>query len=471
MFEFVESVFLWIADRPLFALAAITLPWLLIAWLRRVYPSKIMMGLFALIAFLSIGITFQPALLGWVLIADAILLGIALLDLFSLSPQRKFSATRSALRVASQGKPHDVELSITNKARWQFNVVVRDDLAEEFLANPLEFRIALRAKNRSVVKYSFVPKERGKFEFAFVHLLLRSRLRLWNAFYRLPCRTEFHVYPDMKQLSEYAILARTNRLSLVGVRRTRKIGQDNEFERLRDYNQDDNYKHIDWHSTARRQKLTVRDFQANQSQRIVFLVDCGRMMTNLANGISLLDHSLNAMLMLSHVALSKGDSVGLICFSDTIHNYTPPRGGLKQMNRLLHASFDRHPQLVESRYDQAFLYLRTHCLKRSLVVLVSNVIDEVNAHQVHQYLGSLVGRHLPLGVLLRDHRLFHPLESDNLSGDQLYQAAAAAEIVGWRQQVIADLQHQGALMMDVYPEQLTARMVNQYLEIKARHLL
>ena len=90
----------------------------------------------------------------------------------------------------------------------------------------------------------------------------------------------------MKQLAEYAMLARTNRLSLMGVRRTRKIGQDNEFERLRDYTLDDNYKHIDWRTTARRSKLTVKDFQTNQSQRIIFLLDCGRMMTNEAAGLS-----------------------------------------------------------------------------------------------------------------------------------------------------------------------------------------
>ena len=76
-------------------------------------------------------------------------------------------------------------------------------------------------------------------------------------------------YPDMKQLAEYALLRRTNRLSLLGVRRTRRIGQDNEFERLRDYTPDDNYKHIDWRSTARRRKLTVKDFQTNQSQRLI----------------------------------------------------------------------------------------------------------------------------------------------------------------------------------------------------------
>src|SRR3984893_8644632 len=104
----------------------------------------------------------------------------------------------------------------------------------------------------------------------------------------------------MRQLREYALLARTNRLSLMGMRRARRIGQDNEFERLRDYTRDDNYKHIDWRSTARRSKLTVKDFQANQSQRLLFLIDCGRMMANEEGGLSLLHPSLHARPLLRY---------------------------------------------------------------------------------------------------------------------------------------------------------------------------
>jgi uncharacterized protein (DUF58 family) len=259
------------------------------------------------------------------------------------------------------------------------------------------------------------------------------------------------------------------------MRRSRKIGQDNEFERLRDYTQDDNYKHIDWRTTARRRKLTVRDFQANQSQRIVFMVDCGRMMTGEDGEISMLDHSLNAMLMLSYVALRQGDSAGLISFSDRIHNYTPAKNGVKHINRLLHASYDQQARYVESRYDDAFLYLRTHCLKRSLVILVTNVIDEINAHQIKQYMGTLTGRHLPLAVFLRDREMFSAVDefesTSHPSSSAIYQAAAASEVLTWRHQVIRDLRHQGVLALDLFPEQLTSELVNQYLEIKARHLL
>jgi uncharacterized protein (DUF58 family) len=266
-------------------------------------------------------------------------------------------------------------------------------------------------------------------------------------------------------------LARSDRLNLMGMRRTRRIGQDNEFERLRDYTLDDSYKHIDWRSTARRGKLTVKDFQANQSQRVIFLIDCGRMMTNTAGGISLLDHALNSALMLSYVALGKGDSVGLLCFADEIERYVPPRGGMNQMNRLLHASFDRFAHLVESRYDEAFVYLNAHCRKRTLVILITNVIDEVNSNQVSQYLSRLTGRHLPLLALLRDHRVFDAVHIASEDERGIYRAAAANEIVSWRRSVITDLESQGVLSLDVFPEQMTAPLVNRYLEIKARHLL
>jgi uncharacterized protein (DUF58 family) len=144
---------------------------------------------------------------------------------------------------------------------------------------------------------------------------------------------------------------------------------------------------------------------------------------------------------------------------------------MSQMNQLLHASFDRFPQLVESRYDEAFLYLATRCKRRALVILVSNVIDEVNSLQIQQYLSNLVGRHLPVGVLLRDHQLFDAADAPHVAGSDFYKAGAAAEIIAWRHQVLSDLEHSGVLALDVFPKDLTARLVNQYLQVKARHLL
>ncbi len=117
------------------------------------------------------------------------------------------------------------------------------------------------------------------------------------------------------------------------------------------------------------------------------------------------------------------------------------------------------------------MYLNTHCKKRSLVVLVSNVIDEVNAQQIESYLRNLVGRHLPLGVILRDRRLFDAADREPASDEQLFEAAAASDVLLWRHQVLKDLERHGVLALDVFPEDMTAPLVNSYLEIKARQLL
>ncbi len=427
-----------------------------------------------------------------ILLIDGLILGIVCLDLISVPRSKSFQAERTTQRIASLKKRHPVTLTVSNlmiKPRFSITdlflskkmrdslklpdtpIVVKDDLPQEFAAKPDQFSIELPPRTRRTLNYDLFASRRGAFEQNCVFVQTQSRFGLWKRILHLPVESRINVYPDMKQLAEFEMLARTNRLSLMGVRRTRRVGQDNDFERLRDYTLDDNYKHIDWRSTARRQKLTVRDFQTSQSQRLIFMIDCGRMMSSQAAGLSLLDHSLNAMLMLSYIALKRGDSVGLMCFSDRIHSFVPPRGGSRQMNHLLNASYDRFPDLVESRYGEAFMHLSKHCRKRSLVILVTNVIDEINASQVHQYLSTMVGRHLPMGVLLRDHELFRCADTNWRDDAGMYRTAAAAEIICWRHEVIKDLQHEGVLSLDVFPESMTAPMINRYLEVKARHLL
>jgi uncharacterized protein (DUF58 family) len=444
--------------------------WTLAHW-GRIYPARRLVYAALVPGVASLGLVASTEF-RWVVVAIDGLLGLTMVvDLLTLPRARDLSAERDTGRIVSLRKPHHVSLLISNHSPRPVPLEVRDGVPEELRADPSQFQLVLAGRSQATLRYAFRPTRRGAFSLSTVHLRVASRLGLWSRMLKCRTATSLHVYPDMQQLSQYALLARTNRLSLLGVRRTRRIGQDQDFERLRDYAIDDNYRHIDWRATARRQKLTVKDFQATQSQRIVFLVDCGRMMVNEAAGLSLLDHSLNAILMLSYVALRQNDAVGLICFSDEIHGFVPPRGGMGQMNRLLHACYDRFPRLVESRYDQAFRYVATHCRKRSLVVLMTNVIDEVNASQVDRYLSNLVGRHLPLGVLLRDRRLFAAADAEEQDDDALWRAAAAADILLWRRQVLADMQAKGVLALDVFPDEMTAPLVNRYLQVKARHLL
>lgn len=457
---------------PWTVLLSALIPLVLLMRLQRTFPTRRLATLSALPFVLALPLPWMP---DWWWLVSATAGGaiglVATADLLSLPRSDRVAVGRSMQRVASLGNRHPVELHIDNRGRSAIRMRIADDAPVGLQIEPASHAVQLMAGKRTAVTHFLIPQRRGAFELEFVFCLMLSRLGLWQRQQKFEAANQLHVYPDIKQIAEYALLARTNRLSQIGVRRTRKAGQDNDFERLRDYQQDDNYKHIDWRSTARRQKLTVRQFQTDQSQRVIFLLDCGRMMTNEHEQLSLLDYALNSVLMLSYVALDQGDSVGMISFSDRIHTYVPPASGKRQMNRLLHAGFDQFPQLVQSRFDEAFMYLSNHCRRRALVVLVTNVIDRVNADQIERYLHNLIGGHVPLLVLLRDHRLFEVADHPAPDPSIFYRSAAAGELLVWRDQVIRSMKARGALALDVFPDEMTSPLINQYLEVKARHML
>ena len=455
-------------NRPIIMLALMVLPLLMAARYLKLYPSNRTLY-FAAIPFLlsilmsrvSVDGSLLELIIWWfVIIVDVILLVVFSIDACASLMTRRaghFLCSRNIGGTGSLGKKYPVQLRVVYRGKLNCKIIIRDDLPPGFTVTPSQFKTKLRGQSNTEFEYEYVSDQRGKIDLHTVYLNVASPLGLWRSYHEIPTESSVNVYPDIQQISEYDLLARTNRLSLLGMRRSRSIGQDNEFERLRDYTQDDNFKHIDWRSTARRQKLTVRDFQANQSQQIIFMIDCGRMMTGTHGKTSTIDHAVNAMLMLSYIALRQGDSVGLITFSNEVHNFTPPKSGVKHINRLLHATFDQSANHVESRYDQAFLYLRNKCPKRSLVVTITNLIDEINSSQVKRYMSVLSGRHLPLAVLLRDHSMFDAVEEfedlpPERRDEKLYEAAAAASILTWRNQLINDLKHQGTLTMDVFPK-------------------
>ncbi|TWT75065.1 DUF58 domain-containing protein [Allorhodopirellula solitaria] len=489
----------WLSQLPWLLLILLSLPLVIAALATRVFPTRFWAGSLAIPIACSVLVVVSPDWLVIVALVDAMILIVSAVDyglLWRGSGGRRcvgIEVEREIPRTGSLGVAMDSILRIRNRTSMRLIGEFCDDLPEHFSAEPSSHSLDLRTGMETAAIGHLTAHRRGAFKLQWCYLRINSPLRLWQRQIRIAVRDRVNIYPDMKQLADYAMLARTNRLSLIGVRRTRRIGQDSDFERLRDYTRDDHYRHIDWRSTARRNKLTVRQFQSDQSQRLIFMLDCGRMMTNHRDGYSLLDHALNSALMMAYVALQQGDAVGMICFSDRVHAYIPPRGGASQMNRLLQAGFDQFPRMVESRYDLAFLHLSSRCKRRSLVTLMTNVIDEVNAEVVVDYLSNLGGTHLPLAVLLRDREMFDaadaphhaasvaraatpageapPRDIDTVDEFTMYRAAAAADILVWREEVLTGLRHRGVLVVDAFPDELTAPLVNQYLEVKAKHLL
>lgn len=416
-----------------------------------------------------------------VALMDLAVLCLALLDLTSLPTRKTFTIRREMSPVASRGERHPVLLSIENSQQRAHYITVRDDHLPGLTFEPAEFEQRLTGRSRLRLEYHVTPQRRGTLHFETIYLRVESRWKLWSRILRYPVPQELRVYPALKQISRYALYARRNQMSLLGVRRVRRVGFENEFERLRDYTPDDQFKFIDWRTSARRLKLTVRDFQSSQSQRVLFLLDCGRMMVSESAGQTMLDLAIDAALTLAYVALARNDQVGLLCFRDQVHRWIGPASGGRQLNRLVHALHDVEPEFVESQLDTACLHLQQHCRKRTLVILITNALDDRHADQIRSHFSNMVGQHLPLVVFLRDWELFRPLAGfPAISNDEIphevprsaiYEAAAAAEILRWRHQVLVQLRHSGVLSIDSFPEDLTAPLVNEYLRIKNRHLL
>lgn len=444
------------------------------------YPTRFVLVLLTLPGLLSLALLVDEQWFGLILLVDACCLGLITGDLVVAALRRpQLSAQCRMPQVWSHNRTDTLHFDLDHGNRLAKRVVVAADLPRSFRVadEGTDRNLDLPGRKRAAFDIRVVAGERGTFRLGRLHVAVRSRLGFWRRHLILGMDHDVHVYPNLKQLHEYAEWARTDRLNLIGIRRQRRLGGDTEFERLRDYQSGDPLQRIDWKATARRDEITVRDYQISQSQTIILMIDLGRMMLSRSSDEqgqdagNLLDLAIDASLMLAYVALAQGDRVGLIAYADTVVRSLPAKAGAAQLNRLIHAVHDLHPRPVESRHDQAFLALRRLERKRSLAVLCTHVLDDVNADSLVHHLARLHGRHLPLAILLRDDALHAPLRRPPAQVADLYQHGAAAHLINWRRAALDRLEAAGALTIDIAAEQLTAELISRYLSVKARHLL
>lgn len=414
---------------------------------------------------------FDETVLWTMIAADIGIAALAALDaLLALRPL--VTVRRQVAGVLSIGRPNPVTLELRSRALRRLAVRVKDDLFDAADAPELPLTADLPARGRVELRYHVHPSRRGAFALGDHHVRYLSPLGLWIRQIRVPARTPVKVYPDVQAVRVFDLLARQDREQSM-FRTSRKRGGESEFERLREYCREDEYRAIDWKATARRQKLIAREYQIESNQSVMFMLDAGRLMTAETAGLSLFDHALNAALMLAHVAARNGDQVGLLTFADTVKSFAPPAGGPRASRRIVQAGYDLYPDLVETSYATGLEQLSMRVRKRTLVVVFTQVVDDVSAAELLRQMRGVLGRHLPLLVLFRDADIDRMLEP-RVGGEadlDYYVKGAAAELLSSRDRLIRDLKKHGALVLDVGTNELTPALINRYLEIKARHLL
>lgn len=333
------------------------------------------------------------------------------------------------------------------------------------------------------LSYRAIPPRRGHFVFGAVVLRWQGPLKLvWRqAAFALDGAAQ--VYPNLTDIRKYDALARVGRTQELGLRRSRASGEG-EFESLRDYQPDDQARHVDWRATARRGRVTVQQLQTERSQSILTLIDCGRLMeapcgNNIARAgamgrqieLQKIDAAIESALMLSYVAGQRGDRVGALAFADNIITHIAPRSGRAQFYRMLAALYAVQTRPVESDYSRAFGHVAALQRRRALIVVFTDLASGLAAQTLVTRLAPLRQRHLTLLVTLSDPSLLQIAREPPTSAGALHRIAAAQRVLDSRMQAIELLRQSGVLTLDVPADRLSISVVNRYLDLKARHVI
>jgi uncharacterized protein (DUF58 family) len=347
-----------------------------------------------------------------------------------------------------------------------------DDLPAKHLTSADRFvEAALPANGTLEQAFDATGADRGEAELGDIALRVRTTLGFASRTFRYPQDDRVLVAPSLAGVKRFRWLAVHHRLATVGVRDARRRGEGRAFARLRDYVVGDDPRHIDWKATARRGHPITREFTVEQSQTVFILVDAGRSMTQLAGRYPRFEYALSAALLLADVAITAGDRVGALVFDDQLRALVPAQRGVSALAALRTALVPVQATLVEPDYAAAFRVLAQRQRKRSLIVLITDVIDARASRSLLAHLTRGASRHLAVVVALRNDALLHAATIRGDRSRDMYESAAAEELIAERLTSLQRMRDAGVVVLDVAPDAMAAAVVNQYLELKTRGAL
>lgn len=390
--------------------------------------------------------------------------------LLGVKPE-EVSISRTVSPRLSLGEPETVELRVRNHGRATVRFQILDTPPVGWEVEGLPVEVEVRPHQDAVVTYSVTPRARGRFSFGDLYARLTQQPGLVVRQLRVPAQAEVRIYPDLREVARYEVMARRSRLEDLGVHRSRLVGRGTEFERIRDYTPDDEYRQIDWKATARRHRPMTRVYEVERSQNVFLVIDAGRMMAGKVGSLSKVDYAVNAALMLAHVALKAGDRVGLMIVSDDVDAYLPLGKGAAQFKQCLELLYGVEARLCHVDYRGALEQIAIRCKRRSLVVFFTDLVDEDTSAELVTYLRLLRPTHLPLCVTLQDEQVVAAARRPTDTVAEMYQRTVALDLLSERRRVLDALQRLGAVVLDSAPEELSVNVVNRYLELKYRQLL
>ncbi len=429
--------------------------------------------LFAL-ALVPLSLSWSLPMLVYVAFAyDLLLILAAVTDHFvSRSDIDGIDLRREIERRFAIGDPAKVSLLMDNGTDRKLRLRVKDEYPPELI--PEESREAefeMMPHSNAEFYYHLKPRKRGRYEFGRTAIRVLSRFGLVWSQAEIGEPLSVKVYPNMRRAREMELKALGARSFLAIQRRAVRRGEGREFESMRDYVRGDELRHISWTATARRSKLTTRQYQIERDQTVMIALDAGRLMTGRIGDETKFDTALHATLALMSASARAGDNCGLVVFGRRIRRVIAPRRGLEHIDAVLEALHDVEPELIEPSYARAFQFIASNTKKRSFVVILTDLIDKDSSKDLINSLKLLRPRHLPLVVTIGDRDLNSTVSE--VPGDirDVFMQSAAEEIIHQRESALKLVESLGGMALDVTAESLTPRLLEAYLRVKQRGLL
>ena len=410
---------------------------------------------------------FVYAMLAW----DGLVTLAWFVDLVQLPRPEQIKVRRTWRSPAALSISSDVELALINSSRRSIHATLVDTVPLQLRTSPPEATVLARAKEEATATYRVRPSERGDAKLGDCYVRYQSFFRIAERWVRSPLAQTVRIYPNLDDARRHSIYLLRSRQIALEKRHTRVRGIGREFESLREYQMGDEYRDICWTAAARRGKLVTRIYQIERSQTVWIVIDSGRLMRARVGNFSKLDQAVNAALSLAQVALYSGDRVGMIAYGRGIRHQLPAAKGSAHLRQMIDQLALVHEEGSEADHLQMAARLLTDQKRRSLIVWLTDLAETAMTPEVIEAASMMMPRHLVLFVVIGQPDLGELASKTPQSESEMYQVAAAQEMVHRRELLLARLRERGALALEVSSGAVSAVLVNSYLQIKERNQL
>ena len=370
-------------------------------------------------------------------------------------------------RKFSLGVDNSVILSVRNKSKYILNVEMIDDVPLYFKYRNEVVNVRVFPFNESSGEYFVFPLKRGEYTFNTVHARYNGLLKLCIKNKICELKEKYKVYPNIKDLRKYTLAAIKKNQLIHGSKKTRNFGIGTEFENLREYNIDDEYRKINWMATARLNKLIVNTYEPERNQQIFILIDSSRVMNSEINNVKKLDYAINSAFVLSEFIIKKNDNVGLLVFDSSVRRFVKPGKGMNQFRVLAENLYNVEENIVSADYRRALTYLNSYHKRRSLLCIFTDLFDTEDASSLVNSLKTISKRHVPLVISIKDMRLYKIASDVAKDENNMFLKAGAMKIIDEREKIKKIFLNSGIASIDIPPDELSIEVLNMYISMKA----